>query len=114
VPLIAQKILDGIYWLVETTVAFIANLDEHSAIADYIEKSLKSRVKWLVNVTPGFLQVIMEGIGNLGSKVPPKVWNSIPLTLLSTLLGILVVPWLLFQVDDFFQKLAERRAKKDD
>ena len=43
--------------------------------------------------------------------IPDSVWNAVPLTLVSTILGIVVVPWCIFQVDDFFQRLADTKAK---
>jgi hypothetical protein len=112
VPLLAQKVLDGICWLFNVVYGIITDLDEHSSIANRIELSIEAAYAWILSRLPGPLLFVADAVHDGISFVPEHVWNTIPLTLLSTLLGLLAVPWLLFQIDDFFQYLADRKAKK--
>lgn len=112
VPLLAQTALNAIYATVRATAAFVANLDEHSSVADSIELTVEGTWQCLVDTTPDAIVTMVEQLHHYLSFVPDSVWNSIPLTLLSTLLGLVVVPWTLFQIDDFFQYLAERRQRR--
>jgi len=112
VPLISQRMLDAIYRLCSAFAALVQNLDERSWIADRIELALEGGVDALVGATPAPILAAVDKVGGALALVPTAVWNSIPLTLVSTILGTLVVPWLLVQVDAFFQSLANRRKPK--
>jgi hypothetical protein len=109
VPLVANLILDGIQASIIGIWDLITNLDEHSSVADRIEMSLESSWQCLVTTTPAPLLRFVADLHDLLSFVPDSVWESIPLTFLSTVLGLVVVPWLLLQIDGFFQKMADRR-----
>jgi hypothetical protein len=110
VPLVAQVLLDGIYAAVALCYRIVVNLDEYSSLANSIELSVEAAWAWILLQTPPSVLDVMDRGGDLWEKVPDSVWNSIPLTLLSTLLGVLVVPNLIFRVDEFFQYLAARNS----
>jgi hypothetical protein len=54
---------------------------------------------------------VMATIDQYIQAVPPSVWNSIPLTLISTILSMMLIPWTLMKIDDFFQSLADPKKK---
>lgn len=109
VPLVAQRILDAIYYSYGAIMQFIYNLDERSDLADYIELSFEHGMECIQQQTPPFFLTTWDRMQAVVELIPESVWNTVPLTLLSTILGILVVPWLLFKIDDFFQSLANKR-----
>jgi hypothetical protein len=109
VPLVANLILDGIQSSILGVWDLITSLDEHSSVADRIEVSLENSWQCLVTTTPAPLLQFMTGFHDLLSFVPDSIWESVPLTFISTILGLVVVPWLLLQIDAFFQVMADRR-----
>jgi hypothetical protein len=106
VPLIAQALLDFMYAIGNVTYSIIVNLDEYSHVANYIELTVEAVGEALLDQMPSFVLKTSAKAGHYLRAIPDAVWNSIPLTLLSTILGMLVVPYLILQVDDFFQHLA--------
>ena len=110
VPYVARRILEGIYLLAERVVIVITHLDEYSSIADYIEVSLENAWAFLLRCIPAPVLRICSGIGNLLEKVPDSAWNALPLALISVVLSIVVVPIIIFRIDDAFQYVADYRA----
>ena len=114
VPWLAQFIvqsvllrgLQGIYYIV-------SNLDEHSRFFQWIELTLEGIADYVYeNWLPSVVIALGSGLGRLLAAIPASVWSILPLTVVSTLLGMLVVPYCIYQVDDFFQRLADRHGKK--
>ena len=116
VPFVAQAMLDGIYRGIELFYIFLTTLDEHSTLMNTIEVYLESTWSDLLTRieghTPLMVQFMAQKVYNLLQAVPSSVWNTLPLTLLSTVLGLAVVPWSLMKIDDYFQSLADRKAAK--
>ena len=108
VPLVANQVLQGFYQTVEFLYVCLVNADEYSSIANTIELTVEAVGTWVWERTPGWMVVILAAVVDWWQAVPDSVWNAAPLALLSTLLGILVVPFVIFQVDDFFQYVAQR------
>jgi EF-hand domain pair len=109
VPLVANLILDGIQGSILWIFTFISNLDEHSSVADRIEVSLETSWQCLASTTPAPVLHFLTQLRELLSFVPESIWESVPLTFISTVLGLVVVPWLLLQIDAIFQAMADRR-----
>eukprot|EP00934_Nitzschia_sp_Nitz4_P008389 Nitzschia sp. Nitz4//scaffold190_size42200//9286//10336//NITZ4_007388-RA/size42200-snap-gene-0.86-mRNA-1//-1//CDS//3329540132//8379//frame0 len=115
VPLVAKGILDGIYWCIERVYVIITTLDEHYKLANIIEVALEKMwdraITFWASKMPSFLLVLgakLLGMANDALEaVPDSVWDGIPLTLLSTVLSLMLIPWSLLKIDDFFQKLAD-------
>mmetsp|Transcript_26394 Transcript_26394/g.34369 ORF Transcript_26394/g.34369 Transcript_26394/m.34369 type:complete len:334 (+) Transcript_26394:26-1027(+) len=112
VPLVAGKILDGIAALWHLGVTSIQNLDERSVIFDAIELFVEDTRDKVYNAMPDAITTGYDKITDLLASVPPTVWETIPLTLLSCILSMLAVPWLIFNIDEFFAKHADK--KKDE
>ncbi|KAL7576459.1 hypothetical protein ACA910_017969 [Epithemia clementina (nom. ined.)] len=112
VPLVAQQVLEWIYGTLNFVYLCVVNADDYSSIANTIELTMEAVWSWTWERTPGWLVVVFAAIVDWWQAVPDSVWNAAPLALLSTLLGVVVVPYCIFQVDDFFQYLA-RRADTD-
>ena len=112
VPLVAKMTLDALLRAVMWGFNFVATLDEDYELADDMEMTMEAAWDKVVRWSP---EIVVRHASNAYyylSMIPPSVWEALPLTILSTILGIVVVPWCIFQVDDFFQTIADRRAAK--
>lgn len=96
IPLISQAIVDwfssGMVW---TRERLVSNPTGSSMI------SIPSCIQ----------EVIVKTIDKIGEVVSEDALEKIPLTLISTVLGMLLLPWAVFQLDAFFNNLAV--AKKN-
>lgn len=111
VPLVAHKVLELVYLAIHTLYYIVTNMDEYSSIADKIELTIEAAADWFVKSLPESVLMVWDEFVSLLDLVPDSVWNTIPLTLISTILGILVVPWVIFKIDDGFQYLADKKVK---
>jgi hypothetical protein len=118
VPLVANTILNFLARSFTTTVTFLQNMDQHSQVADTFELFLERLVDafWgmLGRVTPNVIQHGGSHLAGLLQSIPSSVWAALPLTLLSTVLGLMIVPWSLMQIDDWFQSLADKVRPSND
>jgi ABC-type proline/glycine betaine transport system permease subunit len=106
------------------------SLDDYTTLDEVAMSTLEEGANWTARQLPGpVLQIcttlsgylhhvpeplwqLYDKIGHVFAMIPASIWNTVPLTLLSTVLGILVVPWTIFQIDDFFGYLADRQRSK--
>jgi hypothetical protein len=117
VPLIAKAFLDGIFWIIHAIYRVVSSLDEHSQLADAVEVSMEhiwaEAVKyWSAKIPESLVSASGVVSGWLGA-MPESVLNTIPLTLISTVLSMMLIPWTLMKVDDFFQGLAEKKGGRE-
>ena len=113
VPLLAQFLLDKFYAAMELLYWCVVNADEYSSVADAVEVTLEHLGEQVWQALPVRVIHASETLVQAWHAVPDSVWNAAPLTLLSTLLSILVVPIIILQVDDCFQWLAERKSTEN-
>lgn len=116
VPLIAKSFLDGVIWIIYAIYGFVSTLDEHSQLADVVEVSMEHIWKEAVTFWSSRMPLVFLSAGSTFSgwidAIPESVWNTIPLTLISTLLSMMLIPWSLMKIDDFFQWLAEKKGQE--
>ena len=106
VPLVAQYVLDfceDLAWLMQVIFIRVDDADDLSdrfwgyamSVLDFIlPAGIKNCLAFVVNM---FLEI-----------VPDEFVRSLPLTMISCILGILFVPWVLYNVDSYFTSLATR------
>jgi len=109
VPMISQKIVHDIESGLNATWIFITELDEHTSLANSIEIAVESVRDYLLSF--GWINASFSFLWNL---IPVSVLNTIPITLCSILLASVVVPWIIFKIDDTFQWIADRLSPDDD
>ena len=113
VPWLAQFILSCFIIVITSISNVITNLDEHSAFFNFIELTIEGVIQFIyVTILPKFIKVIISMIERSIRIVPISVWKALPLTILSTVLGIVVVPYCIFQIDHYFQTLADRHHRR--
>ena len=120
VPMLAQSILDGILWVVGLVVdrynewEQIDELESHvfdfyCLVRDYWNHHVYVAI---VNNTPPTIMGWALKIWDILEEVPEAVWSTVPVTLISCVLGCLVVPYCIFKIDEFFDWLADRNKAK--
>jgi hypothetical protein len=118
VPFLANSIVDGAISLAAWFWHFLSTMDEHSSLVNQVELVLElirdGIFDFYRSATPNLLQSMLNGVANILTKVPESVWKSLPLTLTSTVLGLLIVPRSIMKMDDFFQYLADRKSQSLD
>jgi Ca2+-binding protein (EF-Hand superfamily) len=92
IPLLARFLMDGISW----------GLEEWNGRMYGVS----------IPIPPGIQEVTSAAVEKMHDMVPADLWEKIPMTLISTMLGMLVLPWAIFQLDAFFNKLAANSKKK--
>jgi hypothetical protein len=111
-PLIAPVILNGIITAFRFTVAELSQLDEYHAMHMLFHGGLAIlatiwHVLWhtlILSYTPTTLQTMAGCLMRQICKIPDSVWKMLPLTFLSTILALVVVPHSLMKIDDFFKR----------
>jgi EF-hand domain pair len=114
VPGLAQFLVQSVLLRTARGVySVITNLDEHSRFFQWIELTLEGLAEYIYEtLLPAWFIAASLWIGRMLAAVPAAVWTILPITVVSTLLGMLVVPYCIYQVDDFFQRMADRHARK--
>lgn len=107
VPILAQYILDlsssfaGILYMVDDAVHLTDNL------------------YWCLNTTsdffipPGLKNFSVSAGEKMDAMIPDDVYDTLPMTIVSCILGMLLVPWMLVQIDGMYHGIAVRWKKKD-
>ena len=111
VPLVAQYILDALYYVNDHFWAFLTALDEYSPMMDRFELWVEGVRDDILEKLPSVLVTLYHNIALVIDKVPNSVWNTLPLTLLSCILGCLAVPYTIIKIDDYFQGLADKKKE---
>ena len=112
VPIVAQQTLNLLYYVCERAYGTISTLDDRFLLANWIEVALKATFQFVLRCLPGPTMLVMSEVDDFVQALPYSVWNAVPLAIVSSILGIAVVPWIIFQIDDFFQWLASRAIRR--
>ena len=121
VPILAQYVLDGMLWLSGYMYYLGTTLDDHSSIIDQAETTLlgfwNETTTWWDellpwdDIVPNVMWTVVDKGKEAFDAIPASVWATIPLTLISTILSIILVPWSMLKIDDWFASLAEKKGK---
>lgn len=76
VPLVAQFILDCIYWVNGTFWGIVTDLDEHSVVMDKIELFIEGVRDAIAAKLPRIVVYSYHKLAVLLEKVPESVWNT--------------------------------------
>jgi len=118
VPLLAQYLLDGIVWLVSFVWSQIENVEGVDLLFDTLEEQANDYTQLALSKVPssllGPLTKVYNMVADALENVPESVWETIPVTLISCVLGIILVPYTIFKVDEFFQNMADSSKKENE
>lgn len=116
VPMVAKLLLDGVVSLVSFCWDALTTLEGYDAIESAVLTQYNQIGGWFYEKSPDFL---MKAGSTFASRtygildmIPDSVWSTVPVTLVSCILGCLAVPYIIFKIDDFFQAIGERKTTK--
>ena len=70
----------------------------------------------ILSFTPDFVQTLLGmTVGKLDdvwAKVPDGVKETLPVTLMSCVLGCLLVPYIIYKMDEYHEQRAEKKGKE--
>eukprot|EP00978_Attheya_sp_CCMP212_P016100 scaffold41918_cov45-Attheya_sp.AAC.5 len=109
VPILAQYLLDGIQFLIGFVAVAIAGVDIIENLWSALVTFTEDEIAYVSSFIPGMIKATGSKLYELLCMVPESVWEVLPLTLLTCILGCLAVPCMLFKLDDHIQNLAEKK-----
>jgi ABC-type phosphate transport system permease subunit len=115
VPMIAKLILDLITWFFGFVCEQISSLENYDDLETTVSSQVDTIGDWIATTFPA-LTFAIAAVGDKFSAlidiVPDSIWNTIPVTLVSCMLSIILVPYIIFKIDDFFQALADHKKEE--
>lgn len=112
VPVIAQHSVNWIYFVWGKACEMTSTKHDYNLLTNWIKVALTAAYELFLRCLPGYILLLTAELDEVLQAVPSSVWNAFPLTLISSFLGIAVVPWVIFKIDDFFQWLASRSISR--
>jgi len=117
VPFLASLLVDGWIWTCGAIWTWLSHLDEQSTLVNQIEIMVVVAYDMICDfyrtTTPGMMQQGGDAMLALLEKIPESVWLTLPLTLTSAILGLLIIPRSIMMMDDVFAYWADRKAAKE-
>jgi Ca2+-binding EF-hand superfamily protein len=116
VPLMAQYMLSAIAWLANFGWTKITELDNFDELLDRGSDLAAFARDWLTEKIPEGLLLHIDTVcskaSDLIDAIPESVWSSVPVTLMSCILGIIFVPYTIFTIDEYFANMANKKKKE--
>jgi len=112
VPLVAKYILDGLAFVFGFFWTKLQDLDQYEDLEAVVMEKVYAGQDWAVQKLPAVVITYGEKAKEIIDSVPAENLATIPVTLLSCILGCLVVPYTIFKIDEFFQSMADKKQKK--
>jgi hypothetical protein len=116
VPLMAQYMLSAIVWLANFGWKKITELDNFDELLDRGSKLAAFATDWLTEKIPDGLlfhiDTLLSKASGLMDAIPESVWSTVPVTLMTCILGIIFVPYTIFTIDEYFANMAKNKKKE--
>ena len=107
VPFISQYLVDLIKDLFRIVCIILAEIDEKEAVSEFVWSLVLRGWEFVLSLTPPILQ---RFIGSFYNGLSESFLESMPLTIMSCLLASMIIPWLLYKSDEFFNRVAVNRS----
>jgi Ca2+-binding EF-hand superfamily protein len=105
VPFLANRLVDAMLAVVSTIVHYYQYLEKQSSLVGAVESTADLTAASIISITPVYIRLFF---GKLGDVI---AWERLPLSLTSTLLSMMIIPALIFRVDEFIQWVVDVRAQ---
>ena len=102
VPFVSKMILYSFIDLIWTVRVVWWKIDQYESITEYIEAFAARAADIVLNMMPSKVQQVL-------ATIPMDTISSIPLTIVSSLLGSILVPYLIFKCDEAFHVMTVKR-----
>lgn len=109
VPFISEYFVDfmkdsyRVFWVI------LAQIDEKEDMSEFVMKMMKYGWDGVLLLTPPILQTFISSVYDALSE---GYMDGMPLTIMSCVLGCMIVPWILFKCDEFYNGIALKRSKR--
>ena len=107
VPIMAQYIVDFFQFVAVVVTKILIKIDDAEVITEMIMRFLSRCWDGVLMFTPPIIQSAMDSVSD---AVGDGLMDAMPLTVMSCLLGMIIVPWMLFKCDEFYNKVAIRKS----
>lgn len=100
----------------DTAWGFWMEIDELDPMRATCSNMFNSVWDKILSVTPNFVQTALGmtvgKLDDLWAKVPEGVKETLPVTLMSCILSCLMVPYLIYKMDEYHEHRAEQKGKE--
>ncbi len=107
VPFISQYLVEFIKDVYRLVCVVLAEIDDKEVVSEFVWKLILHGWELLLALTPPILQ---RFIGSFYGGLSESFMDTMPLTIMSCLLGCMIVPWLLYKSDEFYNRVAVTRS----
>lgn len=91
----------------------IDELDPMRATISDVSSKVWSKI---LSFTPGFVQTFLGmtvgKVDDVWAKVPEGIKETLPVTLMSCILSCLLVPYIIYKMDEYHEQRAEKKGKE--
>lgn len=110
VPLISQYFMDFMRDSYRVICLVLAEIDDVEVVSEFVMKMLSYCWDGVLLLTPPILRRFMASVYE---GVSEEYMDGMPLTVVSCLLGCMIVPWILFKCDEFYNRVALKKSNRD-
>ncbi len=107
VPFISQYLVDAIKDIYRVVCIILTEIDDAEVVTEFIWDLVLRAWNFVLCLTPpilqGFISSFYEGLSE-------SFLDTMPLTIMSCVLGCIIVPWLLYKCDEFYNHVAVSRS----
>ena len=107
VPIVAQYVLDIWMDIAKLIKIIVKEIDNAELVTERLYHFLGTVLNFVIPA--GIKNVFIAAISIVDQFLPKGVIGALPLTIISILLGMLLVPWMLYQIDEFHSNIAEKK-----
>lgn len=107
VPIVAQYVLDIWMDVAKLIKIIVKEIDNAELVTERIYHFLGTVLNFFIPA--GIKNVSIAAIRTVDQFTPRGAIDALPLTIISILLGMLLVPWMLYQIDEFHSNIAEKK-----
>jgi len=116
VPMIAQLIIKMLISMNNVAWGFWMEIDEFDPMRATISNVSSKVWNKILSFTPGFIQTILGmtvgKVDDVWAKVPDGIKETLPVTLMSCILSCLLVPYIIYKMDEYHEQRAEKKGKE--
>ena len=110
VPIVAEQFLDVCSHIWKVVRAVLHEIDEMEELTEMAYQGLAFILDLII--PSGIKIAALKAYQKADEFIPDDTYDTLPLTIISCVLSMLLVPWTLYRIDEFFHKLAKRRKEK--
>ena len=112
---VAQGIWKALVAMNESAWDFWMEIDELDPMRASVSNVAGGAWDKMLSITPGFVQTAMGmtvgKVDDVWAQIPEGVKETIPVTLVSCILSCLLVPYMIYKMDEYHEQKAAKKGK---